>query len=105
MLDTTTGGVGEVTLLHEGDNVRSFIPSCQDRCEWGSKPRDRCSGFKSPGRTGNRMSGGTSGTDSRSRAPEAETGSARCGFDSEVADGKPLSGDLAAEPCWETPIE
>jgi hypothetical protein len=45
MLDTTTGEVVEVTLQHEGDNVRKFNPRFQARCEWVSKPRDRCSGF------------------------------------------------------------
>jgi hypothetical protein len=45
MLDTTTGEVVEVTLKHGGDNVREFYSSLPRRCEWVSKPRDRCSGF------------------------------------------------------------
>ncbi len=45
MLDTTTGDVVEVTLKHEGDNVREFYSSLPRRCEWVSKPRDRCSRF------------------------------------------------------------
>src|SRR4029077_18408375 len=49
-----------------------------------------------PGGAGHRMPGRPSGTDSSSRAPEAETRPARCGLDSEAADGKPLSGDLVA---------
>jgi hypothetical protein len=45
MLDTATGEVVSMTLKHEGNNVRSFIPRCRARCEWVSKPRDRCSGL------------------------------------------------------------
>ena len=45
MLDTTTGEMVEVTVQYEGDNVRGFVPRCQARCEWVSKPRDRCNGF------------------------------------------------------------
>ena len=46
MLDTTTGEVVEVTLQHEGDNVREFYSTrFHARCAWVSKPRDRCSGF------------------------------------------------------------
>ena len=45
MLDTTTGEVVEVTLKHEGETCESFIPRFHARCEWVSKPRDRCSGF------------------------------------------------------------
>ena len=46
MLDTTTGEVVEVTLKHEGyGTCGSFILRFHARCEWVSKPRDRCSGF------------------------------------------------------------
>jgi len=74
MLDTTTGEEVEVTLKHEGDNVREF---------YSSLPGPGASGYrshgidavvcKSHGRTGNRMPGRTSGTDSRSLATQAET--------------------------------
>ena len=74
MLETTTGEVVEMTLQHEGDNVREF---------YSSLPRPGASGyrshgidavvFKSHGGAGNRMSGRPSSTDSRSGAPEAET--------------------------------
>ena len=40
MLDTTTGEMVEVTVQYEGDNVRGFVPRCQARSEWVSKPRE-----------------------------------------------------------------
>jgi hypothetical protein len=45
MLDTTTGEVANLTLMHEGNNVREFILSFRSRCWWASKPPDRCIGF------------------------------------------------------------
>jgi hypothetical protein len=44
MLDTNTGELMEITLTHEGNNVREFYSKLPRRCVWGSKPRDRCSG-------------------------------------------------------------
>jgi hypothetical protein len=38
LLDSTTGEVVEVSLKHEGDNVREFYSSL-------ASPQDRCSGF------------------------------------------------------------
>ena len=45
MLDTTTGEVEKVTLMHEGNNVREFYSTLPRPVRVGSKPRDRCSGL------------------------------------------------------------
>ena len=45
MLDTETGEVVNRTLMHEGNQVREFIPNFRVRCWWASKPLDPCSGF------------------------------------------------------------
>ena len=94
ILDTTTGEVVEKSLVHEANNVRNFN-STLSRSVWGPKRPDRCSG-EPHGRAGNRMPGRSPGEDSSGRAPEAETGSARCGLEPEAAGRKPLPGDLAA---------
>ena len=33
MLDNTTGEIVNLTLTHEGDNVRDFIPTFHGQCE------------------------------------------------------------------------
>ena len=45
MLDTITGEVVNITLLHEGNDVREFYSELHARCVWGLKPLDRCTGF------------------------------------------------------------
>ena len=42
MLDTTTEEVREVTLKHEGDNVREFYSSLTQRNRNGRKGRTSC---------------------------------------------------------------
>ena len=94
MLETTTGEVVEVTLKHEGGNVREFYSSLPRPVRAGIEATGSMQWFfESHGRAGNRMSGRASGTDSRIRAAEAEKRSARCRFDSEAAGRKSLSGE------------
>ena len=88
MLDTETGELVEMTLTHEGNNVREFYSTPGARGDRGDRIDAVVCG--PDGRAGNRMPGRSSGTDSGGRAPEAETGSARCGLDSEAAGRKSL---------------
>jgi hypothetical protein len=73
MLDTTTGEVVNMILKHEGDKLREFYSSLPRPVRVGIEATGSMQWFINHGRTGNRMSGRTSGTDSRSRATEAET--------------------------------
>ena len=58
MLDTATGEVVEVTLQHEGDNVREFYSSLPGPVSRGYRSHGiDAVVFKSPGRTGNRVPG------------------------------------------------
>ncbi|MGC1650968.1 MAG: hypothetical protein WA741_34515 [Candidatus Sulfotelmatobacter sp.] len=45
MLETTTGEMVNLTLMHEGNNVREFYSKLPRRCLSASKPPDRCIGF------------------------------------------------------------
>ena len=62
----------EVTLQHEGDNVREFYSSLPRPVRVGIEATGSMQWFVNPGRAGNRMPGRSSSTHSRSRAAEAE---------------------------------
>ena len=95
MLDTTTGEMVNLTLMHEGNEVREFYSSAPGACRHRSNRIDAMVS-EPDGRVKNRMPGRSSSEHTGGRATEAETRSARRGFDSEAAGGKPLSVDLTA---------
>jgi hypothetical protein len=45
MLDTATGEVVSLTLMHEGNNVREFYSKLPRPVRVGIELRDRCNGF------------------------------------------------------------
>ena len=65
MLDTATGEVVKTTLKHEGSNVREFYSSLARPVRVGIEATGSMQWFVNlHGRTGNRMSGRSSGRDS-----------------------------------------
>ena len=95
MLDSTTGEIVNLTLTHEGDNVREFYSNLPRPVRVGIEATGSMQWFLNlmeelgiecqVGHPANLRA-----------ATEAETRSARRGFNSEAAGGKTLSVDLAA---------
>ena len=98
MLDTETG---EIVEIPDSDARRRPRAGILFQISTSGASRDRSHRIDAmvsepDGRVGNRMPGRSSSKYTGGRATEAETRSARRGFDSEAVGGKPLSFDLAA---------
>jgi len=103
MLNTTTGEVVSIALLHEENHVREFystLPRPGARGGWSHRIDALVSELD--GRAGNRMPGRPSSTDSRRRASQAETRSARCGSDSLYSAGSGHTSQTSPRPSTPT---
>ncbi len=74
MLDTATGEIEKTTLKHEENIVREFYSKLPRPVRVGIEATGSMQWFCEPhGRTGDRMSGGSSGRDSSGRATKTKT--------------------------------
>ena len=74
MLETTTGETVNLTLMHEGNQVREFYSSLPQPMLAGIEARRNDAVVSEPdGGVGHRVPGGPSGSDSCGRTPQAET--------------------------------
>ena len=103
MLNTTTGEVVSIALLHEENTCGSFIPHFHAPVRVGVEATGSMHWFLNfDGRAGNRMPGRPSSTDSRRRASQAETRSARCGSDSLYSAGSGHTSQTSPRPSTPT---